>query len=101
KAKDVFAFGADTYSKALSAQEAIDLPLDRLLEIADADRRKNEDAFQAAAKLVDPKRPSSTVLGEVQLDHPPAPRLLQATQDTLDSIRQFVVDHHIATIPPS
>ena len=100
-AKDGYAFGADTYAKALAAQEDVDLPLDRLLQIAEADRQKNEDAFQAAAKLVDPKKPAEAVLASLQLDHPPAAKLLQATQDTLDSIRQFIDDHHIVTIPPS
>jgi uncharacterized protein (DUF885 family) len=87
KAKDGYAYGAETYSKALAAQEAVDLPLDRL--------------FQAAARLVDPKQPAEAVLASLQLDRPPAATLLRATQDTLDSIRQFVVDHHIVTIPPS
>ena len=101
KAKDGFAYGADIYARALSAQEAVDLPLDRLLQIAEADRQKNEDAFKAAARLVDPTRPAEAVLASLQLDHPPADKLLQATQDTLDAIRQFITDHHIVTIPPS
>ena len=100
-AKDGFAFGADTYAKALAAQEDIDLPLDRLLQMAEADRQKNEDAFQAAAKLVDSKKSAEAVLASLQLDHPPAGKLLQATQETLDSIRQFIEEHHIVTIPPS
>jgi uncharacterized protein (DUF885 family) len=101
KASDNFAYGADTYVKALSAQEAVDLPLDQLLKVAEADRQANEDAFQAAAKLVDPKKPAEEVLAGLQLDHPPAATLLKATQDTLDSIRQFTVNHQIITIPPS
>ena len=101
KAKDDFAYGADTYAKALSAQEAVDLPLDRLLQIADADRQKNEDAFQAAAKVVDPNKPTDKVVASLQVDHPPAAKLLQATQATLDAIRQFTIDHHLITIPPS
>jgi uncharacterized protein (DUF885 family) len=101
KAKDGFAYGADTYAKAMAAQEAVDLPLDRLLQIAEADRQKNEDAFQATVRLVDPKKPAEIVLASLQLDHPPAAKLLQATQDTLDAIRQFTIDHHLITIPPS
>jgi len=101
KATGSFAYGADTYGKALSAREGVDLPLDRLLQIAEADRRKNEDAFQAAGKKVDPSKPADRVLLSMQLDHPPAGRLLQTTQDTLDSIRQFIIDRHIITIPPS
>jgi len=101
KAKEPFAYGADTYSKALAAQEDVDIPLDRLLQIAEADRAKNEAAFQAAAKVVDANATPEKVLATLMLDHPPAGKLLQATQETLDSIRQFVVDRHIVTIPPS
>jgi uncharacterized protein (DUF885 family) len=101
KANGSFALGAETYAKALSAQEMVDLPLDRLLQIAESDRQKNEDAFQATAKLIDPKKAPEAVLSALQLDHPPAAQLLKTTQDTLDSLRQFIVDHHIITIPPS
>jgi uncharacterized protein (DUF885 family) len=101
KAKTPFAFGAELYSKALSAQEGVDMPLDKLLEIAEADRQKNEEAFQATARAIDPKQPAEKVLASFQADHPPAASLLQTTQDTLDSIRQFIADRHIMTIPPS
>jgi uncharacterized protein (DUF885 family) len=101
KATTNFAYGADLYSQALRAQEGVDMPLDRLLQIAEADRQKNEDAFQATAKGIDPRQPAEKVLASFQADHPPAANLLTTTQDTLDSIRQFIADHHIITIPPS
>ncbi|HEY7058350.1 MAG TPA: DUF885 domain-containing protein, partial [Vicinamibacterales bacterium] len=56
---------------------------------------------QATAKQIDAHRGADQVLASLQADHPPADKLLQATQDTLDSIRQFIVDHQIVTIPPS
>jgi uncharacterized protein (DUF885 family) len=101
KATGAFAFGPDTYAKYLAAREAVDLPLDRLLQIAEADRQKNEAAFQATVKKIDASAPGDRVLGSLQLDHPPAAKLLQTTQETLDSIRQFITDHRIITIPPS
>jgi uncharacterized protein (DUF885 family) len=101
KATGSFAYGQDTYTRALAANEAVDLPLDRLLQVAEADRQKNEDAFQATVKKIDPNRPAAAVFASLELDHPPAARLLQATQDTLDAIRTFIVDHHIITVPPS
>ncbi len=96
-----YALGAATYAKALDANEMIDLPLDRLLAIAEADRQKNEAAFVATAKQIDPAKPSDAVLAEVQAKHPAPGALLQTTQDTLDAIRQFIVAHRIITIPPS
>jgi len=101
RSKGSFAWGADTYIKALSANEMVELPLDRLLQIAEADRQKNEDAFQAAAKAIDPKKTADQVLASLQEDHPPADTLLSTTQAELDQLRQFIVDHHIVTIPLS
>ena len=96
-----FALGADTYRKALAASEMVDLPLDRLLEIAEVDRAKNEAAFQATAKLIDSTKPADAVLAAVQAEHPPASALLKTTQDMLDTLRQFIVEKHILTIPTS
>jgi uncharacterized protein (DUF885 family) len=96
-----FAMGAETYERKLAADEMIDVPLDRLLAIADADRQKNGRAFIEAAKQIDPSKPASAVLQSLERSHPAAAGLLTTTQDTLDAIRQFIVDHQIVTIPPS
>ncbi len=101
KSTGEFALGADIYAQALDANEMIDVPLDSLLRIADADRQRNEAAFVATARLIDSTRPADAVLASLQSDHPPADSLLQVTQTTLDSLRQFIVDHHILTIPSS
>jgi uncharacterized protein (DUF885 family) len=98
-AKPDFAFGADTWSKAFSAQDMVDLPIDRLLAIAQADLEKNETAFQAVAHQIDAKSTPDQVLAKIEANHPKAEDLLATTQATLDSIRQFIVDHHILTIP--
>jgi len=100
-AKGTFAFGEDTFRKYLAANEMVDLPIDRLLEIAEVDREKNEAAFRATARQIDAKKAADEVLAFVQQDHPPAAQLLETTQQTLDSIRQFIVDHQIVTIPSS
>jgi uncharacterized protein (DUF885 family) len=101
KSTGSYAYGADTYAKALAANEMVELSLDQLLQIAEADRRKNETAFQAVAKQIDPKRTADQVLASVQADHPAPEKLLEVTQATLDSLRQYLVDHHIITIPAS
>src|SRR5262249_4939394 len=100
KSNGDYALGAETYAKALAANEMVDVPLDRLLQIAEADRARNEAAFQAAAKQINRSKPADSVLASLQNDHPPAGKLLETTQNMLDSLRQFLVDHHIVTIPP-
>ncbi|MEO7997118.1 MAG: DUF885 domain-containing protein, partial [Gemmatimonadaceae bacterium] len=98
KSNGSFAYGADTYAKALMASDMIDTPLDELLKVAEANLQANETAFQAAAKLIDPTKTASQVLASLEVDHPAPDKLLQATQATLDSLRQFLIDKHIITI---
>jgi uncharacterized protein (DUF885 family) len=101
KSNGSYALGPETYAKALSANEMIDVPLAELLTIAEANRQQNEAAFQAAAKTIDPARPADSVLASIETDHPPASALLKSSQDALDAIRRFIVDRRIITIPPS
>ena len=96
-----FAFGTNVFRQALAANEMIDAAPEDLLRIAEADRARNEAAFQMTARQIDSTRGADAVLASLQTDHPPADQLLQATQDTLTSIRQFIMDHRIVTIPPS
>lgn len=96
-----FALGAETYRKTLAASEMVDVPLSRLLEIAENDRSGNEAAFQATAKRIDSTKPADAVLAALQADHPLPAALLKTTQDMLDSLRQFIVAKQIVTIPPS
>ena len=99
--KGSFALGSETFLKKWAADEMVDLPLDQLLRIAEADRQKNEDVFVATAKSMDPAKLPAALLASLQKDHPSASQLLRTTQDMLDSLRQFVVSHHIVTIPES
>jgi uncharacterized protein (DUF885 family) len=101
RSKGSFALGAATYAQLLHTSEMIDVPLDQLLSIAEANLRTNQAAFVETAKKVDPKKPALAVLAALQADHPPAEKLLAVTQGLLDALRQFIADHHIVTIPPS
>ena len=96
-----FAIGADTYAKKLASDEMIEVPIDRLLAIAETDLRRNQAAFSETAKRIDPARSPLQVLERVQADHPPSAKLLSVTQAELDSISRFMTDHHIVTVPPA
>jgi uncharacterized protein (DUF885 family) len=94
-----FAIGESVYRNKLSADEMIDVPLDRLMAIAEQDLKKNQAAFVETAHRIDPQRAVEQVLTAVQADHPPASKLLSVTQAELESIGRFMTDHHILTIP--
>jgi uncharacterized protein (DUF885 family) len=94
-----FAIGRDAYQRKLEADEMIDIPLDQLLAIAERDLRRNQAAFAATAKEIDPALAPMQVLAKVQADHPPASKLLSTTQGELDSLARFLTEHRIITVP--
>ena len=47
------------------------------------------------------RRPADSVLARLEREHHAPNALLATTQKVLDSLRQFVMSHHIVTIPPS
>lgn len=101
RSNGAFALGADLYRKLLQADEMIDVPLDRLLAIAEADLAKNQAAFAQTARSIDPSRSPLAVLESLQKEHPPPDRLLEVTQAELDALGQFMNERHIVTIPPA
>jgi hypothetical protein len=94
-----FRIGAENYRKKLLYDEMVDTPLDRLLEIGYADLRRNQDELKRVAAKIDPKKTPEEVLHDLEADHPAAANLMPTFRDVLGGLRQFVVDHHIVTIP--
>lgn len=94
-----FRLGAETYSKKLLYDEMVETPLPELLQIAYADLRKNQAAFQRIARQVDPGKTPREVLEELQKDHPAPGELLDAFRATFDGLVRFIEDRHIVHIP--
>jgi uncharacterized protein (DUF885 family) len=94
-----FRYGPDTFSKALSYDEMVDTPLDRLLAIGMADLRKNQVEFARVAKAIDPAKTPQEELAELATIHPAPDKLLQAFHDKFNSEIGFIKSHHIITLP--
>jgi uncharacterized protein (DUF885 family) len=94
-----FRFGADTFTKKLAYDEMVDIPLDRLLQIAYNDLHKNQAEFARIAKELDPAKTPTEVLAELATIHPAPDKLLDAFHDTFNSLISFINAHHIITIP--
>ena len=94
-----FRLGTDTFRKKLAYDEMVDIPLDRLLQIAYADLHKNQVEFARVAKEVDPTKTPTEVLAELAAIHPAPDKLLPAFHNTFDSLIAFINAHHIITIP--
>jgi uncharacterized protein (DUF885 family) len=94
-----YRLGADTFKKKLEYDEMVDMPLDRLLQIAFDDLHKNQAEFARVAKEVDPTKTPQEVLAELATIHPAPDKLLDAFHGTFDSLIAFIREHHIVTIP--
>lgn len=96
-----FRIGAENYRKKLLYDEMVDIPLSRLLQIGYDDLHRNQAAFRRVAAQIDSKKTPQQILDELERDHPPADKLLQAFRDVLSGLRDYIATHHIVTIPPS
>ncbi|HVW84271.1 MAG TPA: DUF885 domain-containing protein, partial [Bryobacteraceae bacterium] len=94
-----FRIGAENYRRKLLYDEMVDIPLDRLLEIGYQDLRRNQERFRETAKKIDPSKTPQQILEEAEKDHPAPDRLLQSFRDTLGGLREYITQHHLATIP--
>ncbi|HEY1768921.1 MAG TPA: DUF885 domain-containing protein [Chthoniobacterales bacterium] len=99
KASNDFALGPEKYQRMLASTELVNLPPQKLLAIGMQRLKEEQNIFAAAAKIIDPKKAPIDVFKEVQKDHPTADQLIPDVAKDLETIRQFVVDHHLVTIP--
>jgi len=94
-----YKLGGDIFSKKLRYDEMVDIPLDRLLQIAFDDLHKNQAEFARIAKEIDPTKTPQQVLADLASIHPAPDKLLDAFQNTFSSLVTFIDTHHIITIP--
>ncbi|MBS0432065.1 MAG: DUF885 domain-containing protein [Proteobacteria bacterium] len=99
KSNGDFRIGADAFRKKLQYDEMVDLPLDKLVTIDEANMKANQAEFAKVAHELDPKKTPRQVLAELAADHPPPDKLLDTFRSTFDTLIGFIDSHHIITIP--
>jgi uncharacterized protein (DUF885 family) len=99
KATAPYALGRERYRKLLDYGEMVTLSPEQLLEIGMSELQRKQQVFAAAAREIDPSRPPIEVFRAIQKDHPTEQSLIPDTAKDLDTIRQYVIDRRIITIP--
>jgi uncharacterized protein (DUF885 family) len=94
-----FAVGRDAFGKMLRYGEAVDLPLERLLEIGEDDLAKNKRAFVETAARLDPDGTPAAAMARISQEHPTSATLVAETRAMLEELRQFVIDHELVDLP--
>ena len=98
-AKGSYAIGADAFMKKLATEEMLDIPLDRLLSIGEANLKKDREAFINAAAQIAPGQPPAKALTLLTDDHPQPNDLVRATRATIERTRRFLIQKRIVTVP--
>lgn len=99
KAQNNYAIGVDNYKKMLLYGEGITMTPDEILAIGMKELAKEQAAFDAAAKVINPNKPAIDVYNEMQKEHPTADSLIPDTRKHLEEIRQYLIDNNIITMP--
>ena len=93
-----FAIGNDLYSGVLRYGELMALPLAQVESVGERDMLRNQDRLREAARRLAPGRSLKEGLSLVDEDHPTAGQLISETRAVLEELRQFVVDHGVASV---
>ncbi|MDE2226019.1 MAG: DUF885 family protein, partial [Xanthomonadaceae bacterium] len=94
-----FRIGAKVFREKLEYDEMVDLPLDKLIALDEANMKANQTEFAKVAKELDPTKTPGEVLAELAADHPQPDRLLGTFRSTFGTLIGFIDSHHIITIP--
>jgi hypothetical protein len=93
-----YALGAARFSRMLAANDGVDIPLDQLRQIGEADLQKNRDALASACAQFAPGDTVPGCLAKLNAIAPPGGALAAATQQ-ISELRSFVVAKDLVTIP--
>ena len=99
KANTKYAIGKENYQKMLLYGEGITMSAEAILTIGMKELQKEQAAFNAAAKIINPNKNPVAVFNDMQKEHPTAKSLIPDAKKNLEAIRQFLIDNKIITIP--
>src|SRR5215469_6195436 len=99
KASGNYAIGANAYRRMLNDADMVDIPLDQIEQVGVKELARLQDEFKKTAAQIDSKRSPAEVMESLSSVHPAADQVLPTVASGLASIRNYVVAHHIVTIP--
>ena len=95
-----FAVGRELFDELLREDHMVDYDADRLLTTGWEQFHQTRAQMEAVAREIDPTKSVRELLEAAKADHPTAEDLLPAYEQAMADIRQYVIDHDIAAIPP-
>lgn len=99
EATDDFAIGEENFLALLRANEGLNLSIPELKAMGQADLERNEQAFVATAKAINPTKGPMEVMLQVSEKHPTAEGLIPDTQGLLERLRGFLIERRVVSVP--
>jgi len=99
RANNHYAIGEENYRKMLLYSEALAVSPEKILETGMAELKKEQERFNAAAKIIDPSKKPVEVYHAMSQEHPVADSIIPVAKKHLEMIRQYLIDKNIVTIP--
>jgi uncharacterized protein (DUF885 family) len=98
-ANEQYAIGADAYREMLRVGEAVEMPLDKLLAVAEADLARNKAEFEQVVGRISPGKSPAEAMREIARNHPSAGTLIPETQKMMETLRAFLLERDLVSIP--
>jgi len=99
KAHKHYAIGKENYQKMLLYNEMLTVSPEEILSMGMAELKKEQDLFAEVAKKIDPNKKPIEVFEALKKDHPTPENLIPDAKKNLETIRQFLIDKKIITVP--
>ncbi len=99
-ANDNYALGPERFSAMLRMTESVDVPLQKIEDIGRADLERNLSALNQACKAFAPGAKIEECIARMNADKPEGGAVAGARAQ-LESLKKFILDHDIVSIPGS
>lgn len=98
-ADNAFAIGSTLYSRMLATGEGLDLPLERVKAVGQANLEENLSMIREVAAAIDPGKSVREIVDDNSRHHPTAEALIPDTRELLEDLRRALIDHDIIAVP--
>ena len=94
-----FAIGSRLYSRMLATGESLDLPLERITAVGQANLEENLQQLRELADSIAPGKSVQEIVDRISRNHPDAEGLIPDTRELLEDIRQSLLDFNVISLP--
>ena len=98
KARASFRLGRDKFEQKLRLEEGINIPIERLLTIAERELAATQEAFRQLAGKMNGGDPLTT-WAKTKENHPAAGELVKIGRDQLDELKTFIERNDLISVP--